>query len=169
MHRLGARGQGGAAVRESRFEAVTLVPGAAAGSPLRLDEPLSFWGGLDSAQGKIIDRRHPQWSANVTGRILMMPAGRGSSGGSAALAEALRLGAGPAAILLLERDAIVIVGALVAAELYGRECPVALASKGDWEMLAAAARLDVRAEPSGAAISAELHAPDARLVGRKLR
>ena len=76
---------------------------------------------------------------------------------------------GPAAILLLERDAIVVVGALVAAELYGRECPVALASKGDWEALAAAARLVVRAEPGGAAISAELHAPDARLVGRKLR
>jgi predicted aconitase with swiveling domain len=169
MHRLGARRQGGAAVTASRFEAVTLVPGTAAGAPLRLDEPLSFWGGLDSAAGTIIDRRHPQWSANVAGRILMMPAGRGSSGGSASLAEALRLGAGPAAILLLERDAIVIVGALVAAELYGRECPVALASKDDWEALAAAARLVVQAEPGGAAISAELHAPDARLVGRKPR
>ena len=136
-----------------RFDAVTLVPGAAAGAPLRLDEPLSFWGGLDPAHGRIIDRRHPQWSANVTGRILLMPAGRGSSGGSASLAEALRLGAGPAAILLLERDAIVVVGAIVAAELYGRECPVALVSKGDWEALAAAARLVVRAEPGGATIS----------------
>ena len=56
----------------------------------------------------------------------MMPAGRGSSSGSAALAEALRLGVGPAAILLLKRDAIVIVGALAAMELYGRPCPVAL-------------------------------------------
>ena len=85
------------------------------------------------------------------------------------LAETLRLTTGPAAILLLERDAIVIVGALAAAELYGRHCPVALASEGDWEALAAAARLAVRAEPAGAAISAELQAPDARLVGRKLR
>jgi uncharacterized protein len=153
MRRLGARWQGGAAVSTPRFDAVTLVPGAAAGAPLRLDEPLSFWGGLDPAHGTIIDRRHPQWSANVAGRVLMMPAGRGSSGGSASLAEVLRLGAGPAAILLLERDAIVIVGAIVAAELYGRECPVALASKGDWEALAAAARLVVRAEPGGAAIS----------------
>jgi len=156
-------------VTASRFDAVTLVPGVAAGAPLRLDEPLSFWGGLDSPTGTIIDRRHPQWGASVAGRMLMMPAGRGSSGGSAVLAEALRLGTGPAAILLLQRDAIVIFGALVAAELYGRECPVALASTGDWEALAAAARLVVRAEPSGAAISAELHAPDARLVGRKLR
>ncbi len=139
-----------------RFDAVTLVPGAAAGAPLRLDEPLSFWGGLDPASGLIIDRWHPQRSANVAGRVLMMPAGRGSSSGSASLAEALRLGAGPAAILLLERDAIVVVGAIVAAELYGRECPVALASKGDWEALAAAARLVVRAEPGAAAISLQL-------------
>ncbi len=135
------------------FDAVTLVPGAAVGAPLRLDEPLSFWGGLDPVTGTIIDRQHPQRSANVAGRVLMMPAGRGSSGGSAALAEALRLGAGPAAILLLERDAIVVVGALVAAELYGRKCPVALASKEDWRALAAAPRLVVRAEPGGAAIS----------------
>jgi hypothetical protein len=42
---------------------------------------------------------------------------------------------------------------IVAAELYGRECPVALGGSGDWEALAAAARLVVSAEPSAAAIS----------------
>jgi predicted aconitase with swiveling domain len=87
--------------------------------------------------------------------MLMMPAGRGSSGGSAILAEALRLGKGPAGILMLERDAIVVVGAMVAAELYGCACPVALTSEGDWRALAAAARLAVEAGPRGAAISAD--------------
>jgi predicted aconitase with swiveling domain len=137
------------------FGAATLVPGAAAGAPLLLDEPLSFWGGLDPALGTIIDRRHPQHGANVADRMLMMPAGRGSSGGSAILAEALRLGKGPAGILMLERDAIVVVGAMVAAELYDCACPVALASEGDWQALAAAARLAVEAGPDGAAISAD--------------
>ena len=136
-------------------DAVTLVPGAADGAPLRLDEPLSFWGGLDLAAGRIIDRWHPQRSATISGRALMMPAGRGSSSGSAALAETIRLGKGPAAILLLQRDAIVVVGAMVAAELYDRECPVALVGERDWEALAAAARLAVRAGPYGATISAE--------------
>jgi predicted aconitase with swiveling domain len=138
------------------FDAVTLVPGAASGAVLRLDEPLSFWGGLDPATGTIIDRRHPQGGASVAGRILMMPAGRGSSSGSATLAEALRLGAGPAAILMLERDAIVVVGAMVAAELYELACPVALANRRDWETLAAAASLAVEAGPNGAAISVGL-------------
>jgi uncharacterized protein len=138
------------------FDAVTLVPGAASGPILRLDEPLSFWGGLDSATGTIIDRLHPQRGACVAGRILMMPTGRGSSSGSATLVEALRLGKGPATILMLERDAIVVVGAMVAAELYGLTCPVALVDGQDWEALAAATRLSVDAGPSGAAISAEL-------------
>ena len=138
------------------FDAVTLLPGAASGPVLRLDEPLSFWGGLDSATGTIIDRLHPQRGACVTGAILMMPTGRGSSSGSATLAEALRLGNGPAAILMLERDAIVVVGAMVAAELYGLACPVALAKGEDWETLAAMASLTLEAGPDGAVISADL-------------
>ena len=138
------------------FEALTLVPGAASGPILRLDEPLSFWGGLDSATGTIIDRLHPQRGACVAGRILMMPTGRGSSSGSATLAEALRLGNGPAAMLMLERDAIVVVGAMVAAELYALACPIALANGRDWEALGAAASLTLEAGPVGAAISAAL-------------
>ena len=51
------------------FGAATLVHGAAAGAPLLLDEPLSFWGGLDPVLGAIIDRRHPQAGANVAGVI----------------------------------------------------------------------------------------------------
>jgi uncharacterized protein len=138
------------------FGAVTLVPGAASGPVLKLDEPLSFWGGLDSATGTIIDRLHPQQGAGVAGCVLMMPGGRGSSSGSATLAEALRLGNGPAAILMLERDAIVAVGAMVAAELYGLACPVALVDGQDWEALAAAASLTLEAGPDGAAIRAGL-------------
>jgi uncharacterized protein len=144
MHRLGARRPGGAAVNPE-LAAVTLAPGHAVGAPLLLDEPLSFWGGLDPTTGGIIDRWHPQAGAHVAGRVLMMSAGRGSSSGSATLAEAIRLGVGPAAILLLKRDAIVIVGALVAMELYNLPCPVALAARQDWAPLAAAVRLEVRA------------------------
>jgi predicted aconitase with swiveling domain len=138
------------------FDAVILVPGAASGPVLKLDEPLSFWGGLDSASGTIIDRLHPQQGASVAGSVLMMPGGRGSSSGSATLAEALRLGNGPAAILMLERDAVVVVGAMVAAELYGLACPVALVDGQDWEALAAAASLTLEAGPIGAVISADL-------------
>jgi predicted aconitase with swiveling domain len=92
----------------------------------------------------------------VAGRILMMPGGRGSSSGSATLAEALRLGKGPVAILMLQRDPIIVVGAMVATELYGLACPVGLANADDWGALAAAASLTLEAGPEIAAISADL-------------
>src|SRR5271166_7063713 len=168
MHRLGARRKGGAALSARIVRAVTLSPGAASGAPLRLNEPLSFWGGLDLATGRIIDRWHPQRDTNVAGRVLMMAAGRGSSSGSAALAEAIRTDVGPAAILLLQRDPIVVVGAMVAAELYGRECPVLLANAEDWDGLAAASGLTVEARSGTATIAVESPAwPFSRLPGRR--
>jgi predicted aconitase with swiveling domain len=50
--------------------AVTLAPGHADGAPLLLEEPLSFWGGLDPTTGRIIDRWHPQAGARVAGHVL---------------------------------------------------------------------------------------------------
>ena len=105
-------------------EGRTLVPGEARGPALVLSEPLSFWGGLDPATGAIIDAHHPQLGAVVTGTVLVMPGGRGSSSSSSVLAEAIRAGTAPAAIVLAEPDAIIALGALVARELYGASIPI---------------------------------------------
>jgi uncharacterized protein len=109
-------------------EARALVAGTAEGRPLLLDEPLSFWGGVDPASGDIIDARHPQHGANVAGRILVMPSGRGSSSSSSVLAEAIRAGTAPAAIVLGEADPILALGAIVARELYGLTIPIVVSS-----------------------------------------
>jgi predicted aconitase with swiveling domain len=53
-----------------------------------------------------------------------MPAGRGSSSSSSILAEAVRQGTAPAGFILLHADEILLIGALVAAELYGRSVPI---------------------------------------------
>jgi len=105
-------------------EARTLVAGSARGPALVLDEPLSFWGGIDPATGEVIDVRHPQRGANVAGRVLVLPSGRGSSSSSSVLAECVRAGTAPAAIVLSETDPILALGAIVARELYGRTIPV---------------------------------------------
>ena len=66
MRRLGARRESRAAVSERRRPARSRSrPAQHPASRLRLDEPLSFWGGLDPATGRIIDRWHPQRYANV--------------------------------------------------------------------------------------------------------
>jgi predicted aconitase with swiveling domain len=98
-------------------EARTLVAGSAEGEVLVLDEPLSFWGGVDPATGRVIEPRHPQAGAELAGRVLVMPSGRGSSSSSSVLAEAIRAGTAPPAIVLLEPDANVALGSIVAREL----------------------------------------------------
>lgn len=105
----------------------TLAPGRAEGVALVLDGPLSFWGGIETETGRLKDVHHPQHDAIVTGRILVLPSGRGSSSSSSVLAETIRLGTGPAAIVLGESDPILALAAIVARELYGAEVPVVVA------------------------------------------
>lgn len=101
--------------------------GQAEGPALVLTEALSFWGGVDSDTGAIIDRSHPQVGASVAGKILVMPGARGSSSSSSVLAECLRRGTGPLGILLARPDPILTVAALVARSLYGIACPIVVA------------------------------------------
>lgn len=96
-----------------------------------LTEPLSLWGGLDPASGEVIDPHHPQRGANLSGRVLVLPAARGSSSSSSVLAEAARARVAPAALLLGEPDLILAVGAAVAEELYGAVIPVAVLAPED--------------------------------------
>jgi uncharacterized protein len=110
-------------MRQGRF----LAAGEAEGEALVLTEPLSFWGGVEIATGRIIDEFHPDRGRCVSGRILVMPGGRGSSSSASVLAEGIRLGTAPAAIILARADPILAVGALVAHALYGLSCPVVLA------------------------------------------
>ncbi|MCL1598901.1 MAG: DUF126 domain-containing protein [Actinomycetia bacterium] len=105
-------------------DAVAIVSGEATGTVFLLDEPLSFWGGLDPATGNIIDEHHPQLGENLSGHILAMAHGRGSSSSTGVLAEAIRLGTAPSAIVMSEPDLIVTLGAMVANDLYGTSCPV---------------------------------------------
>ena len=112
---------------------VFLVPGKANGEVLKLDEPLSFWGGVDPETGEIIDLRHPQGGMSVKGKVLMMPFGRGSSSGSSVIAEGIRSGSGPVGIIMMEADEIIALGSIVADEIYGKAMPVIVVEKSEYE------------------------------------
>jgi len=120
-----------------------LSPGAASGAALVLEEPLSLWGGMDPASGRVIDSHHPQHDVLVTGHILVMASARGSSSSSSILAEAVRVGTAPAAILLGEADLILPIGAAVAEELYTRQVPIVLLAAGDLAMIANGTRVTI--------------------------
>jgi predicted aconitase with swiveling domain len=134
-------------------EGRTLVAGHATGTALVLDEPLSFWGGLDPATGILIDTHHPQLGESVVGRVLMMPSGRGSSSSSYVLAEAIRAGTAPAAIIMQEPDGIVALGSIVARELYGTLTPVITLDATVYGALRTGATLDVDAGDRGASVT----------------
>lgn len=101
-----------------------VVAGPAEGPALVSKEPLSFWGGICPRTGQVIDRRHEQSGAIVTGKVFVFPQGKGSSTSSATLTETIRSGAAPAAIINLRVDPILALGSIVADELYHQSIPV---------------------------------------------
>ncbi len=106
--------------------AEVLVPGLGGRGPaLVLDQPISFWGGVDAATGRIADVRHPQFGESVAGTVLFLPGTIGSSSASAVLMELVHNGHAPAAIVLHEPDAILLLGLIVAREM-GWPTPVAV-------------------------------------------
>lgn len=110
--------------------ATVILPGAASGRLLRLQGPISFWGGVDPADGMLTDRTSSGFGAGIVGRVLMAPATRGSSSSSAVLLELLHRGIAPAAIVLGAVDAIVGLGILVAGEMGWPTIPLVVLDPG---------------------------------------
>ena len=120
-----------------------VVAGEAAGPVVVLDEPLSFWGGFDSSTGHVIDVHHPQHGANLTGAVVVMASGRGSSSASSVIAEAARAGTSPGALIVRTSDEILSTGAIVADELYGRPLPIIEVDEATFAACSSAARIAI--------------------------
>lgn len=103
-----------------------LIAGSAGSGPaLVLSRPISFWGGVDPKTGAIVDVRHPEYGQSVAGRVVFLPGTIGSSSASAVLMELVYNGNAPAALVLHEPDAILLLGLIVAKEMAWRT-PVAV-------------------------------------------
>jgi predicted aconitase with swiveling domain len=113
------------------WHARPLVDGTADGFALVTDMPLSFWGGVDPETGRIIDNRHPLVGELLTGRILVLPSGRGSCSASGVLLESISNGTAPAGIVVSEIDPILGLGSILGEELLTRIVPVVLLPEAD--------------------------------------
>lgn len=106
------------ALLQDRFQAKILVAGAPVeAAAFALTAPISFWGGVDPQTGLIANVRHPQYGQSVSGKALCLPATVGSSSAAAVLLELVHSNRAPAAILLHEPDAILLLGLIVAEEM----------------------------------------------------
>ncbi|HEV2441200.1 MAG TPA: DUF126 domain-containing protein [Steroidobacteraceae bacterium] len=131
-----------------RLRVAAAVPGRVEARLCVLREPLSLWGGFDVSTGTLIDESHPDKGVNLAGRILAMREARGSSSSSSALVEAVRCGTAPAAIVLSRIDPILLIGALVAKELYDAAIPVLILPLDCWPALRTGALARFEAESS---------------------
>lgn len=118
------------------FRGQPVVAGSARGQALAADTPLSFWGGFNPDSGEIIDQRHPLKGLVGTGRILVIPSGRGSCSGSGVLLEAIRQGTAPAAIILSRLDQIIGLGCILGDELYSSHPVLIVMSEEERQQIA---------------------------------
>ena len=107
-------------------QAEVLLPGSAVeATAMALTAPISFWGGVNPKTAEIADVRHPEYGQRINGRVLLIPATIGSSSAAAILLELVHAGLAPAAVVLHEPDAILLLGLIVAREM-GYPTPMAL-------------------------------------------
>jgi predicted aconitase with swiveling domain len=108
------------------LQAEVLLPGRSVSAEgVVLTAPISFWGGVDPKTSIVADPRHPEHGVPLAGRVVCIPATIGSSSASAILLELVHGGRAPAALVLHEPDAILLLGLIVAREM-GYDTPIAL-------------------------------------------
>jgi predicted aconitase with swiveling domain len=105
-----------------------LVEGEASGEALVSPEPLSFWGGYNSDNGEIIDRRHPLSGHIASGKILVLPFTKGSSTTTAVLLESVKNATAPAGIITSRVDSFLSLASIVADEMYEKPIPIVVVS-----------------------------------------
>lgn len=95
-------------------------------------EMISFWGGFDQYTGLVVDQHHPLANRSLSGKIFVVPKGKGSSTGSPILVDAIMSGHAPSAILLKEPDEIMALGGVVCEKFFGKSIPMIVLSEDDF-------------------------------------
>ena len=96
-----------------RLTGRVVVPGQAEGEALVTREPISGWGGIDPAEGRVIESRHELNGVCFTGRVLVFPSAKGSSGWSAFFQSTRLLGTAPLAMIVTRISSKSALGAVV--------------------------------------------------------
>ena len=87
--------------------------GYAKGPALVTMQPISFLGSVDPKTGIVIEKGHELKGKSVAGRVLVFPRGKGSTVGSYVILQLKKNGVAPLAIINLEAETIIAVGAII--------------------------------------------------------
>lgn len=91
-----------------------IVEGHCKAEALVSTKPLSFLGGVDPTNGKIIEKNHDLWGECIKDKIFCFPNGHGSTVGSYVLYSLVRKKLAPKAIVNQKADPVVVIGAIIA-------------------------------------------------------
>jgi predicted aconitase with swiveling domain len=91
----------------------TISRGCAKGEVLLSRDPISFLGSIDPKTGVVIEEKHLLAGKSIKGKVLVFPHGKGSTVGSYVMYQLKKNEVAPAAIINLETEPIVAVGAII--------------------------------------------------------
>jgi uncharacterized protein len=98
------------------FQGRSISKGLAEGEALVTNQGISFWGGVDPESGMVTEVGHELYGKKLTGKILVLPALKGSAGGMWIIIRLARNQTGPKAIIVPKADTI-LVGSVIMAEI----------------------------------------------------
>ena len=94
----------------------SICVGTAEGETLVTKQGISFWGGVDLDTGVITEVGHELYGKEMAGKVLVLPALKGSAGGMWIIIRLAMTKKGPVAIILPKADTI-LVGAVIMGEI----------------------------------------------------
>jgi len=92
----------------------TIVQGYCKAEALVSTMPISFLGGVNTSNGKIIEKNHDLYGKCIKDKALCFPHGHGSTVGSYVLYSLAKNNLAPKAIVNQTADPVVVVGAIIA-------------------------------------------------------
>ncbi len=101
-------------MRQITLRGRAIVEGRCKAKALASEKPISFLGGVDPTNGRIIEKDHDLHDECVKDKILCFPHGHGSTVGCYVLYSLASKNLAPKAIINRTADPVIVVGAIIA-------------------------------------------------------
>lgn len=90
-----------------------VVGGKAQGEAIVTKEPITFLGGVDPLTGILTEAGHQLEGVNLSGKVLVYPTGKGSTGSSYRIYDMVVRGTAPIAFVQIKAEPIATIGAIM--------------------------------------------------------
>ncbi|MDF1515234.1 MAG: DUF126 domain-containing protein [Anaerolineae bacterium] len=114
-----------------KYKVRVIKQGNVEGPALVSPDPIGFLGGVDGDTGIVTERGHPLEGQNIAGKVLVFPTGKGSTVGSYVLYQLSVNGLAPVAMINVESEPIVAVGAIISGIPMVDHMPIQQIQTGD--------------------------------------